>query len=465
MKITCFMVMSIDGIIARNDREDVSAWSSKEDQRFFINKVKEYDAVITGRKSLNPKLLDMPTYLLTNSKNLYTDIPNIHCTNITELVEKLHKDGYENIALLGGPTTNIPFFKDSLVDDLYLTVEPIMMGSGLHFNGISGMEYILSHWMLNDYCLLNETGSFLLHYCKSEHKENTGNKHLLMDLKGQIKIVSDGETGKMLTNKKYWNERASIHAESDFYRIDELVSGISSLTDYEINELGDLKGKRIAHLQCHIGTETISLARLGAELVGLDYSEESIKTAEMIAHRCAVNCHFECANVYDASKILGEEVFDIIYVNFGALIMLPDLKAWCNEVVKLLKPDGFLYVNELHPIAATLSSKSPNLIRDYFISKANLSYELGSYSDGADNRLSKTTKNNLLFTWDWTLGDIVTTIAEHGLKLDFLHEHSGHVDKRYFYLTQCKNNKRWYSSAGIPNAPATFSLKAYKQKV
>lgn len=464
MKITCFMVMSIDGIIARNDREDVSAWTSSEDQNFFTNKVREYDAVITGKKSLNEKLLDMPTYLLTNNPEHYKDKPNIHCVNVTgkELIEKIRENKYKKIALIGGPTTNMPFFKDLLVDDLYLTVEPIMLGTGLHFNGVIGTKLTSSSWKLNDYCMLNDKGTLLLHYIKDENDVNANKKHLLKDLKQQISTLPNSPMDKMLINKKFWNERAKIHAESDFYNINELICGKKTLTDYETIELGDIRGKRIAHLQCHIGTETISLAMLGADVVGLDYSEEAIKMAEMITQRCEVNCNFVCADVYDSSKILGKENFDIVYVNFGALIMLPDLRAWCNEAVKLLKPGGFLYINELHPVAATLSSKSPSFIKDYFISEANLSYELGSYADGADNRNSKTTKNNLLFTWDWKLGDIITTVADQGLKIDFLHEHAGHVDKRYSYLIKSKSDKRWYAPAGIPNVPATFSLKATK---
>ena len=102
------------------------------------------------------------------------------------------------------------------------------------------------------------------------------------------------------------------------------------------------------------------------------------------------------------------------------------------------------------------------MTREYFNHRAQISYETGSYSDGVDERKKKNTVNNLLYTWDWNLGEIVSAITGTGMQIEYLHEHKGHIDKRYSYLKQNENG-RWYSPASIPEIPATFSLKAVKK--
>ena len=169
MRVVCFMAMSINGIVARNRNEDVSAWTSVEDHRFFLTKVREYDAIITGRKSLNPELTYMPTYLLTHHPVAYNEYPNICCVSYTgqDLLLHLKNKGHQHIALLGGPLTNSVFFADNLVDELYITIEPIIFGQGLHFNGNNGIGDYCTNWTLVDCQILNTQGTILLHYQNS----------------------------------------------------------------------------------------------------------------------------------------------------------------------------------------------------------------------------------------------------------------------------------------------------------
>ncbi len=227
----------------------------------------------------------------------------------------------------------------------------------------------------------------------------------------------------MALNRAMWDERVPIHEASDFYDVDRFRAGRMTVQPFELEELGPLDAKRICHLQCHFGMDSLSLARLGAEVVGLDFSQPATDAATRLANDVGLSdrARFVTASVYDAREAL-EGYFDIAYVSWGTLIWLPDLSAWARAVASLLRPGGFLYLAESHPFAGALhpSAERADLLRQaepYGDSSQVEWDEPGTYA-----QTDAVTVNNHQFEWCHGLGQIVTAVAEAGLCLDWLHE-------------------------------------------
>jgi 2-polyprenyl-3-methyl-5-hydroxy-6-metoxy-1,4-benzoquinol methylase len=158
----------------------------------------------------------------------------------------------------------------------------------------------------------------------------------------------------LAVNRAMWDERARPHAASAFYDLDGVVAGRDDLRPWEDDELGPLDGLDVVHLQCHIGTDTVALARRGARVAGLDFSRAALDVAAGLAERCGLDIEWVCANVYDAGASLGERRFDVVYTGMGALCWLPDLPGWARVASALLRPGGRLYVTEMHPMWGAL---------------------------------------------------------------------------------------------------------------
>src|SRR5205823_6481205 len=151
-------------------------------------------------------------------------------------------------------------------------------------------------------------------------------------------------------NRKHWDELVSIHVKSAFYTVDSVRQGRTSLHPLEIEELGDVRGKRLLHLQCHFGLDTLSWARLGAAVTGADFSDEAIRTARELASELQIPATFVLSNLYDLPGALDGQ-FDVVYTSHGVLGWLPDIAGWARVAAHFVKPGGFFYVAEIHPVA------------------------------------------------------------------------------------------------------------------
>ncbi|HNU87071.1 MAG TPA: class I SAM-dependent methyltransferase, partial [Ferruginibacter sp.] len=149
-------------------------------------------------------------------------------------------------------------------------------------------------------------------------------------------------------NKKSWNKRTGVHKDSAFYDLDGFKKGTSSLTKIELNELGDVKGKTLLHLQCHFGMDTMSWEREGAIVTGVDLSDEAIKLANEVKNELGLKAQFICSNVYDLKEHLDKK-FDIVFTSYGTIGWLPDLDKWADTVSYFLKPGGTFYIVDFHP--------------------------------------------------------------------------------------------------------------------
>jgi SAM-dependent methyltransferase len=170
------------------------------------------------------------------------------------------------------------------------------------------------------------------------------------------------------TNRLWWDERATSHAESAFYDLAGFRAGRNDLRPFELDELGvDPAGLDLVHLQCHLGTDTLSWAQHGARVVGLDFSTPAIEWARALAEDCRLEAEFVVGDVFDAVKLLGRRTFDVVYTGIGALSWLPDLDRWAKVVASLLRSGGVLYLVEIHPLLWSFSDgDAPALRWDYF---------------------------------------------------------------------------------------------------
>ena len=223
-------------------------------------------------------------------------------------------------------------------------------------------------------------------------------------------------------NRARWDESVPIHAASEGYDLAGFLRGEKTLYALEMEEVGDVRGKALLHLQCHFGMDTLNWARLGARVTGLDFSGAAVDRARELAAQIGINdATFVQANVYDAPNVLDEQ-FDIVYTGIGALCWLPDIRGWAQVVSKLLRPGGFVYVYEGHPLLWALDDERGDrqlVVHSPYFETERPAEWVGetTYVDGPP------LKNLRSFEWNHGLGEIVTALIEAGLRLDFLHEH------------------------------------------
>lgn len=261
-------------------------------------------------------------------------------------------------------------------------------------------------------------------------------------------------------NRDSWDESVPIHVGSDLYDVDGFVGGGNALHPLEIEEMGDVRGQTLLHLQCHIGTDTLSWARLGARVTGIDFSQPAIDAASALSERSGLAGRFVLAELYDAPSVLNEQ-FDIVYTGIGALNWLPDIRRWAKVVAQSVKPGGVFYMHEFHPILATVDDEREDdelrIVRHYFEQKQPLRWDTtDDYADDAAR-----IENSVTYEWNHAIGETVTALIEAGLTLEFLHEQT---DTPISMLRSCRRRgDGWWRLADAPERlPMMYSLRARK---
>ncbi|NHD15656.1 MULTISPECIES: class I SAM-dependent methyltransferase [Actinopolyspora] len=244
---------------------------------------------------------------------------------------------------------------------------------------------------------------------------------------------ADSDAESVEDNRRHWDERVPLHTASSFYDLDGFRAGDEVLDRFQLAELGDVTDLDLAHLQCHIGLDTLGWARHGARVAGLDFSEPAIRTAIDLAADTGLSqrSRFVAAEVYEAVEQLGAGAFDVVYTGSGALMWLPDIDRWARTVAGLLRPGGRLYLAEFHPLTEVLDDEhGATVARDYFTRGARTYDAPGSYADWEAQ-----TTHNTATEWHHTLGDVLSAIAAVGLRIEFVHEHDTIPFQRYAALT------------------------------
>ncbi|WP_329486738.1 class I SAM-dependent methyltransferase [Kitasatospora sp. NBC_01246] len=257
-------------------------------------------------------------------------------------------------------------------------------------------------------------------------------------------------------NRANWDERVPIHTSGAFYDVPGFVAGQDPLRDFELAEVGDVTGRTLVHLQCHIGLDTLAWARRGATVTGLDFSAPAVAEAEGIAKEIgAATARFVTADVYDAVEVLDGRTFDIVYTGLGALCWLPDIDRWARTAAALVAPGGFLYLAEFHPFADILAEDGRTVEADYFRRDPMVWDEPGTYAD-----LSAATTANVTIEWQHGIGEVLSALVAVGLRVEFLHEHDFTLFPRFPVLESEDGAYRY--PAGQPRVPLIYSIRATK---
>lgn len=229
------------------------------------------------------------------------------------------------------------------------------------------------------------------------------------------------------------------------------------MRDFEIAELGDVRGHRLVHLQCHFGLDTLAFARRGARVTGLDFSAKAIAQASALAAEAELDARFVSADVYDAVDALGGQRYDIVYTGIGSLVWLPDVNRWAEVVANLLAPGGMLYLAEFHPFTDMLDEQDGRTVTFDYFSDAPQEWALeGTYADR-----SAPTEHNTTVQFGHSLGEVVSAVAAAGLRLEFLHEHDFTLFERFASL-QRHDRGIFRLPADHPRIPLMYSLRATK---
>jgi ubiquinone/menaquinone biosynthesis C-methylase UbiE len=256
------------------------------------------------------------------------------------------------------------------------------------------------------------------------------------------------------TNRELWDGLTPLHARSKFYDLDNFKKGESSLKFIEQEELGAVSGKTLLHLQCHFGLDTLSWARLGAHVTGVDFSSEAITLANALKQELKIRADFITCNVYNLRDVL-HRTFDIVFTSYGVLGWLPDLNAWAETIYYFLEKGGIFYIVEFHPLLGMLDDdgafKYPYL-RDAQPQKDEWK---GSYA------LSEVDFTHMSYEWYHSLSDVINVIIKAGLQIEFVHEFPFSVyGDRPFYVKG--TDGLWRHKDKNINIPLMFSIRAQK---
>lgn len=225
------------------------------------------------------------------------------------------------------------------------------------------------------------------------------------------------ETGKYTSqNRLAWDEIAEVR-QKKMEPAEFFAKGGSTLSDEVLKVAGDVQGLSLCHLQCATGEDTLSWANKGASATGIDLSPKQIELAKQKAAAAGLPVRFIASDIYTLPAHLFEERFDILFTGGGAIVWLPDLQEWARVIAQLLKPGGRLIIDEEHPLAGCMEVQDGvvRIVDDYFGRKPEMFIGWTHFSGGENAREEK-------YEFTWPLGDVVTALAQAGLRIERLEE-------------------------------------------
>lgn len=256
-------------------------------------------------------------------------------------------------------------------------------------------------------------------------------------------------------NRAGWNKRTTVHKDSAFYDVEGFKNGKSSLNKIELDELGDVKGKSLLHLQCHFGQDSLSWARAGAIVTGIDLSDEAIKTAQELSKEINVPAAFVCCNVYDTLQYVSTP-FDIVFTSYGVIGWLPDLDKWAKIISQSLKPGGIFYMVEFHPVVWMMDENFQHIKYYYHNEEVIVDEQTGTYTDrNAPIKYKE-------YSWNHSISEVLNALIANGLTIN-------HFNEFNFSCYNCFNNMvqgqdGYWRIKGLENKlPMMYSVKAVKK--
>jgi SAM-dependent methyltransferase len=257
-------------------------------------------------------------------------------------------------------------------------------------------------------------------------------------------------------NRAQWDERTTIHVGSSFYDVEGFKSGRCTLKSVELEELGEVEGKRLLHLQCHFGLDTLSWVRRGAKATGADFSAEAIAVAQRLADELGLEARFVCSDIYELPNNLNGR-FDIVFTSYGVLAWLPDLNGWAEVIAHFLDQHGVFYIAENHPVGWMLDEQDGTLVAsDPYLDVGPIEVPAhGTYAE-PEAVLSNATS----YQWQHSLGDVINALTGAGLQIEFLHEFAFSESQRL--PSMIKGEDGCWRLPDRDDVPFLFSLLARK---
>jgi SAM-dependent methyltransferase len=279
--------------------------------------------------------------------------------------------------------------------------------------------------------------------------------------------AGEGYEREIADNRKLWDAWTAIHTVGSFYDVQRFRDDPSDvrIQDWERREIGDIAGKSLLHLQCHFGLDTLSWARLGArEVTGVDFSQPAIEFAKELASEVGLadRSRFLVSDIYELPGSLEGETFDVVYTGRGAIGWLPDLRPWAASVASFLAPGGVFYIHEGHPVlwAVDDDQSVPNpltLAYDYWGGETLTFPVEGSYADPTADVDAEWEHG-----WNHSLGEIVTLLAENGLRIELLDE-KRELDWPAGFLVALPDGGYGFPPGQAGTIPLMYSLRARKE--
>ena len=233
-------------------------------------------------------------------------------------------------------------------------------------------------------------------------------------------------------NRKLWNGKTGIHYKSKFYNVENFKKGKSSLNPPELELLGKIKNKSILHLQCHFGLDSISMARMGAKVTAIDFSDKAIKTARLLNSEMNTDVNFVCSNIYDIKNVIKQK-FDIVYTSYGVIGWLPDLNKWGKIISGYLKEDGFFCMVEFHPFVFLFDEEFNRIKYPYFNNGVILEEIKGTYADRKADFKHKSCE------WSHPLSEVFESLTNNRLRIESFKEYPFSVYNCFNKTVKSKN--------------------------
>lgn len=245
-------------------------------------------------------------------------------------------------------------------------------------------------------------------------------------------------------NQETWNHKTEIHVTSDFYDNEAFLKGKSTLNSIELELLGDLKDKKILHLQCHFGQDTMTFSRMGAKATGIDLSDKAIEKAREFTSNLGLDTTFICCDIYDAPNY-SDEKFDIVFTSYGTIGWLPDLDKWAKVVSHFLKPNGKFVMADFHPVVWMFDNDFKEVFYNYFNVEPIIEEENGTYADKNAPLETKT------ITWNHPISEILNALISNDLEIKTFNEYD-------YSPYNCFNETEEFE-------PKKFRIKKFENKI
>ncbi|PIY08164.1 MAG: SAM-dependent methyltransferase [Flexibacter sp. CG_4_10_14_3_um_filter_32_15] len=256
-------------------------------------------------------------------------------------------------------------------------------------------------------------------------------------------------------NKKMWNSLTEAHRDSNFYNVAQFKKDRNSLNAIEINEVGDVKGKSLLHLQCHFGMDTLSWANMGAKVTGMDMSDASIELAGELSREIETPANFVVSDVYSLRDNLQGE-FDIVFTSYGAIGWLPDLNKWAEIVANYIKEGGFFYMVEFHPVIYMYEWGNNFALQYSYFNESSIVEEVEQSYTGDRHK-----QKQVSYSWNHSISEIINSLLSQGLQLEFFNEYEYSVYNCFPNLKEIEKGKFRFKPP-YDKLPHTFSLKVRK---